>query len=63
MCIMFMKVCPQKVPGLESEMPFAILGHFAQGIDDFLAKLCAFHDGLNLNKDVQEADGWIDHFS
>ena len=60
---MFMKIYRQKVPGLESEMPFAILGHFAQGIDDFLAKLCAFHNRLNLNKNVQETDGWIDHLS
>ena len=44
-------------------MPFTIIGHFAQGLDDFFAKLGTFHDGLNLNEDMEETDGGIDNLS
>lgn len=51
------------LPGLETKMPFTVIGHLAQCLDNFFAKLGTFHDGLNLNKDMEEADGGINNLS
>ena len=44
-------------------MSFTILSHFTQGIDNFFAEFCTFHNRLNLNENVKEADGRIDYLS
>ena len=44
-------------------MPFTVISHFTQGFDDFFAKLGTFHDGLNLNEDMEKTDGGIDNLS
>lgn len=44
-------------------MSFTILSHFTQGIDNFFAEFRTFHNRLNLNENVKEANGRIDYLS